>query len=359
MNKNIEDVFMNLVRLGTNEVGTTTLSDSINWEELYTLAVSQGLSAIVLDGLDKIPFEKRPAKKNLLQLIGAVLQAEEQYAIQWKSACEMSLLFANNAIRTYVLKGYIISECYPIPMHRTSVDFDCFLLPERSNFDAWDLGNQIVKSNGYVVDTSFYKNSTFYLPGLSVENHKFMVPFRGNKKLKSLERVLQNFLLSDKGEDRIEGTHLLRPPVIMSALFLIEHSYSHFLHEGLTWRHVLDWMMFSRKHKTDIDWNTLNALLDEFGFRKFYDSYNNLGKYLLGIIKEEALTKLDKKMLADIWGPLDLHFVQNRVKRRLTLAGNTLRARWKYHCFAPISMPHALWIQVKGFLFEKDPKLNE
>jgi len=37
-----------------------------------------------------------------------------------------------------------------------------------------------------------------------------------------------------------EGTWLYRPPVVVSALFLIEHAYSHFLHEGLTWRHVLD-----------------------------------------------------------------------------------------------------------------------
>ena len=45
---------------------------------------------------------------------------------------------------------------------------------------------------------------------------------------------------------------------MVTALFLIEHAYSHFLHEGLIWRHVLDWMMFSGKHKDEIDWVELN-----------------------------------------------------------------------------------------------------
>ena len=36
---------------------------------------------------------------------------------------------------------------------------------------------------------------------------------------------------------------------MLSALFLIEHAYLHFLHEGLTWRMVLDWQMFCRRHR--------------------------------------------------------------------------------------------------------------
>ena len=145
---------------------------------------------------------------------------------------------------------------------------------------------------------------------------------------------------------------------MVTALFLIEHAYSHFLHEGLTWRHVLDWMLFSRKHQEEIDWVTLDALIDEFGFRIFYNSYYHLGQYLLGDSIEDNLTELDKKMLEDVWAPLDLHETIHGVKGKLALAGNTWRARWKYHYFSEISMPYALWIQVKGFLFDKHPKLD-
>lgn len=184
-----------------------------------------------------------------------------------------------------------------------------------------------------------------------------MVPFRGNKQLKKLEVMLQGLLRKDKGEDRFEKTWLYRPPVMMSSLFLIEHSYSHFLHEGLTWRHVLDWMMFRRKHKDEIKWDVFETQVDEYGLRKFYDTYYRLGQYLLDDIRFEDLDKKEKKMLSDVWAPLDLHDTLHGVKGKLDLVGNTLRAWWKYHSFAEISMPRALWIQVYGVLFDQNPSL--
>ena len=63
-------------------------------------------------------------------------------------------------------------------------------------------------------------------------------------------------------------------------------------------------------------------------------------------------------MLEDIWAPLDLHETVTGVKGKLALAGNTWRARWKYRHFTEMNWMQALWIQVKGVLFEKDPRLD-
>lgn len=145
---------------------------------------------------------------------------------------------------------------------------------------------------------------------------------------------------------------------MVSALFLIEHVYSHFLHEGLTWRMVIDWVMFRKIHQKEIDWMTFEALVDEFGFRKFYDSYTCLGEYLNGEIQEfNGLSVQDRRMLEDVWAPLDLHETLLGAKGKLALAGNTFRARWRYHYFTDMNWMKALWIQVKGLLFEKHPEL--
>lgn len=358
MNSNYE-FFLDLVRLGigVRSPKEVFVDQQIDWNELQDIAVKQGLSAIVLDGIEVLPQENKPKKIDLLQWIGEVLQSETVYAIQQKTTVDIAQLFHNNLIRTYVLKGAVIAECYPKPEHRSSADMDCFLLPEKSDFDAWALGNDLIREHGYEVSEDFYKNSTFYLPSLTVENHKFMTPFRGNKKLKTLEIILQCMVKEDEGKDRFVNSWLYRPPVMMSAIFLIEHAYSHFLHQGLTWRMVLDWMMFSKKHKKEIDWYSLNAMIDEFGFRKFYDTYYKLGKFLLGEVSVEDLTRKDKRMLADIWAPLDLHDNIAGVKGKIAMAGNYWRARWKFRCFSNISWIHALWIQVWGHLFIKNPKL--
>lgn len=170
--------------------------------------------------------------------------------------------------------------------------------------------------------------------------------------------MLQDLLHRDNVEDRIEGTWLYRPPVMVSALFLIEHAYSHFLHEGLAWRMVHDWMMFTKKHQYSIDWALLEAYIFEFGFRKFYNSFLRIGLYLMGDLQDSGLTDQDKKVLEDIWAPLDLHETVRGLKGKPALAGNTWRARWKYRYFTEISWMRALWIQVTGFLFMREPKLS-
>lgn len=358
MQSNTKESLFQLVRLGIGVQTDTVIPGDVDWSAVGALAIQQGLLGFMTDGIDRLPLDVRPPKEVLLQFIGQVMQDESRYTIRQKAAAEMARLFHENDIRTYVLKGTVVAECYPKPEHRVSVDLDCFLVPERNDFDAWSLGNELIKQNGFEVSDGFYKNSTFYLPGLTVENHKFMTPFRGNAKLKALEVILQSIIKEDAGTDRFEQSWLFRPPVLITSLFLIEHAYSHFLHEGLTWRHVLDWVMFSRKHEKEIDWSSLDALIDAFGFRRFYDSYKRLGLYLLGDLDESELTRNDKLMLADVWADLDLHETLHGVKGKLALAGNTWRARWKYHYFAEITWLRALLIQTKGVLFIKNPKLG-
>lgn len=49
--KELKDAFLRLVRLGLGH-SADALPDRVDWIELQTLAGRQGLSAVVLDGLD-------------------------------------------------------------------------------------------------------------------------------------------------------------------------------------------------------------------------------------------------------------------------------------------------------------------
>ena len=143
-----------------------------------------------------------------------------------------------------------------------------------------------------------------------------------------------------------------------SALFLAEHAYSHFLHEGLTWRHVLDWAMFSRRHREEIDWNSFEAYIDEFGFRRFYDSYARLGRFILDELSSDDLPPADRRMLEDVWAPLDLHETLHGLKAKFQLAGNYWRARWKYRLFTDMTWLRALMEWVLGAVFDREPRVG-
>ena len=386
------ELFFKLIRLGIGHDNLNVnlnLKGEVDWGAVKALAEKQGLSAVVLDGLNSLPLKSLDAygmpQMLRLEWIGEVLQGEQTYKLHQEVATDMANLFHRNGIRTYVLKGRIIAECYPRPEHRVSSDMDCFLSNDndnlnrgRSHEEAWKLGNELIRSKHFDVGEGFYKNSSFHLPGLMVENHKFLTPFRGNERLESLEKVLQAMLQEDKGVDVIEGTWLYRPPVMVSALFLIEHAYSHFLHEGLTWRMVLDWVMFRKKHEKEIAWSAFEAYMDEFGFRKFYDTFNAIGMETFndndnlnlnegspeGSKSQENLNQnlsnayLKAKMMEDIWAPLDLHESLHGVKAKFQLAGNYWRARWKYKYFTDMTWTRALMEWVTGAVFNRHPTLD-
>ena len=123
-----KEVFLSLVRMGIGHA-VETIPNQVNWPEVKALADRQGLSAIVLDGIEQLPNENRPPKDITLPWIGEGLQMEARCDVQTKAADTLGELFHENSLRTYVLKGIVVAECYPNPKHRLSADMDCFFLP--------------------------------------------------------------------------------------------------------------------------------------------------------------------------------------------------------------------------------------
>lgn len=346
------------MRIGLGVDGT--IPPVKDWESVLNVATALGVGAIAFDGYIRKYGAGAPEMPSAVkkQCIALSYGFDSNYVRQMKTAEELGSLFTGAGIRTYVLKGRVVAECYPVPGHRWSSDMDCFLLPSSvGDFDAWEKGNSLIEGKGLRVRRGFYKNSSFSVSGLLVENHRFLTPFRGNRTLERLEALLQGMMRADSGSSKFADAELYRPPVMVSAIFMIEHSYSHFLHEGLTLRIIADWIMFSRRHADEIDWELFERYIDEFGFRRFYDAYLHLGEYLIGDRLEESLTDAEKRMWNSVWDGLDLHETLHGIRGKMNLVGNTLRARWKYRLFSPISMLRALWIQVKGFLFIRHPEL--
>ena len=105
----------------------TLLSDNIDWRAVYALALHQGISAIVLDGIGRLPKEIRPSKPILLQWIGQGTMMEQMYAKHRGIISSLASVFAKDGIRMLLLKGYGCSLCYKKPEHRPTGDIDVYL----------------------------------------------------------------------------------------------------------------------------------------------------------------------------------------------------------------------------------------
>ena len=217
------------------------------WRELYTAASSQGVSALVWDGIRRLPPESQPSRELRLRWAYNVERIERRYGQQRRRAAELAAAYAEAGIRTVVLKGLAVSRLYPVPEHRPCGDLDCFLCGD------YERGNRVAEQVGAEVKRDFYKHSHIVFRGLTVENHRFCTAVRGSRRAKRFERHLQR-LLAEGPLSCIPETALLVPPPDFNALFLVKHALSHFLTEGISLRHLCDWAVFiDRRRRGRLD----------------------------------------------------------------------------------------------------------
>ena len=182
-----------------------------------------------------------------------------------------------------------------------------------------------MEAHGIKVNRKHYKNSSYKVGGILVEDHHFCTPFRGNKYLKRFERLLESLLLDENTLTPLESG-MWRPSSLFTALFLAEHAYTHFLHEGLIFRHVTDGQMFRRAHVDDVDWARFDAVCKEYGFTKFMTSLEYVGKFILGGRFFFDLSGSDRKLLEDINKGPDLYSGLRGWKEKVAIARNTIHA---------------------------------
>lgn len=332
---------------------------AVNWKTVMELANRQEVNAIAFDGYkaihDTIAEDGIP-KFLLMEWFGQTVSLERQYKMQYAAAVRLAELYELNNIRTFVLKGFSIACCYPIPSHRFSCDLDCFLATKntRQEYNAYDLGNSLMESNGIPVNRDYYKHSEFNYEGLHVESHRFCCSVKRGKRTKELEAFLQDLLR--KGDvEYLDESKLAIPPLMFQALFLLEHACAHFLYEKMTLKHIMDWAMFRKRYKEELDWREIDRLCTRFNLNTFAETMNHLADYLLGAVPYSQLSTLDKRVLEDTFKEVSLP--TNKTRQRIRKAMDVLCSGWKFRHFNDVGMIKELSHSFFAYLLEKDVEL--
>ena len=331
-------------------------------EHVFVLSQKQEVVAIALDGLQKLTttfpdvLQSDISTKTIkMQWIGNMMKQEKRYKANLLAAKELATLYDRDEIQTYILKGFTISQLYPIPSHRFSCDLDCFLLSKDENISAYDLGNSLIESKGCKVDANYYKHSVFAYQGLTVENHRYCCSVKRSKRTRDLETYLTSQL---KGyvPQYIPNTKLAIPPQMFQALFMIEHANGHFLYSKMSMKHVCDWAMMRKAFKETLDWQAFDKQCTHFGLMNFVECMNRLADYVLGECSYNDLSPIDKRVLDDTFK--EVHLSPNLMKQRVEKAMGVLRSSWKFKHFCGDSMIRELTHSVWAYLREDEPELD-
>ena len=361
MSSHLQAILFRLIRIaiGTEQVGASFEVGAVEWPKVYEMARKQGVLAVVFDGLAKVLEQDKEFAKSFprdlkLRWIMQTQSIEQTYARQLALSAELAERFAESDIATVCLKGLAVAKYYPVPSHRECGDLDCFLMGD------YERGNLLAEELGAKVEREFYKHSHIIYKGLMVENHQFCTAVRGSKLFKARERHLQN-LLKTTTPDYIADTKLISPCCDFNALFLTTHGFGHFLTEGIRIRHILDWVLFVKSEQANIDWKSLYEWCDRLGYTRYLNTLNAIAvdNFGLELCAEAQLDRsLAERLLNDCHTSSSIFNQSSSPWRtRFAILRSYLSSAWKYHKVHRRSILVYLFQIVKGFIFEREPKL--
>ncbi len=350
----MREFFLSLIKLGIGTAKVAPMPKQIDWDMIEDLAARQGLSAVLIDGVEKLLEDNRPPKEVLLQWIGEVLQGYEyRYELYRRAIAEMAGFYNQHGYKMMVLKGYACSIDWPKPEHRPCGDIDIWLFGRQREADAI-----IAREKGYKIDNSHHHHSVFCWHDFSVENHYDFINVHHHKSHVALEKTLKELAQDDSHFVELYGETVYLPSPNLHALFLIKHAALHFVGTELTFRQLLDWAFFMQKHGKDVDWNWLLGILDENGLLPFFQIINAICEEDLGFEHTIFPTMsfhpmLKEKVLNDIFSytyheDASSNFIKRQIKRFNRWKAN----EWKHELCYKESMWSAFWSGVWSHLLK-------
>lgn len=353
---NVENILVALLAtaFGRAEACVSVESD-IDWQRVYEIANQQGVSAICLDGLQHLDMINAVPLPIKMQWIASAVRQEQIYNAQWEAAVSLSQIWHDAGMCTYVMKGFALANMYPSPMKRYSCDMDCFMVGEHG----WcgETANSIVEEAGIRVDRSYYKNSKFCFHGLTVENHRYLLPIKGSKKAKKLEKILRSQI--ETGEAVYIGDSYLQiPSERFNSIYILAHAQEHFLEGGIALKHICDWAMVLKTYADNVDWNEWKYVCQEYGMLSFGYAMSRLANRVCGIDIPFECTKddeADRRLLDDtLYRKIENRAFRSGMQVRVELVKTMFRNGWKYRMFSDTNFLMFGARRIWGYLFDKD-----
>ena len=358
--KDTEENIIYLIRIALGNNNTYDLPKRTDWERILLLSQKQGVRGLVYEALEtikqkNIDVKAFPQRLQIMQCYAQTVQVEKMYAKHLSLTKDIVALWKKHGIKTIVFKGIAHSRYYPQPEHREFGDFDCYLIDGQGRC-AYKQGNEIARKNGLIVDDDWYKHSHIAYKQLTIENHQFFTSARRGGTDMALHKYIVKLIGDGSQLERIDGTDIYVLPLEAEGLFMLYHSLTHFLVEGINLRHFVDWACWIKVNQDKLQWEDFYVQYKHFRLDGFVDVLNTIAVRYLGVELHDKTIFADSKYAErTIESALyDDSAIYNRSKgqwyERFHVIGNAFKYSWKYRDVAHYSMIGYLWQFVYGFL---------
>lgn len=273
-----------------------------DWNAVYDLAMTQGLTGIVFSAIERLPKMQMPPMDVLMDWLGQVEYMRTNYAKYAKIVCSFCDKMREAGIKAMVMKGYGCSLNYPIPSVRPCGDIDIFLMECGKKCD-FHKGNKLIQDLlGLRLFSHGNHHSIFKYNGFIVENHQTVLDINSHKSNLYLNTLLEE-AAKECREVEIDGKKIYLPSMRFNTIHLLRHMASDFATFTTSLRHVIDWATFIKQN--DVDWQYVQEVAKEANMINFLDVINSICAYYLGYPSDmfptiKADLNLQRRVLDDI-----------------------------------------------------------
>lgn len=248
--------FLALVRIamsGEKPPEDPALSQN-DWISLLHLAAEQEILPLVFDAAIDLPSFKATDRKMRREWQQKALGAAMRQIVQTNEFLTLVLHAQAQGLDPVVIKGIACRSLYPKPMLRPSVDEDLLIAPEKTEayhefFLAEGLFADEPEADRAAADELSYhkENSPTY-----IELHKAL--FSQDSDAYGDLNELFIGAMERAVELPVEDVTLRTLAPTDHMLYLICHSYKHFLHGGVGIRQAADMALYANAYGAEIDW---------------------------------------------------------------------------------------------------------
>lgn len=354
-----EETLLKLTRLGLGH-SDVLKNGIIEWPAIKVLAEKQGLTAIVLDGIEFLTEELRPPKVFLLNWIGEVMQNfEARYSEYEKAISSLAGFYNQHGYKMMVLKGYACSFDWQKPNHRPCGDIDIWQFGEQKEADtALDAWFKSSKVQEFKIDKSHHHHTVFEWDGFLVENHYDFINVYHHRSNVELEKIFKELGQDDSHFVVLNSKKVYLPSPNLHALFLLKHTMNDFTSFSMSLRQLIDWGFFVEKHTKEVDWEWLIGVLKKFHMMDFYNIISAICVEDLGFEASifpivQFQPDLKDKVLNDILYPKYSASEPSRLIPRLVYKYRRWKGNaWKQELCYSESRWSAFWSGVWGHLLK-------
>lgn len=288
----ILDIFFKLIRLGlvTEEcVDFPELSDS-EWNQVFDLAERHVLEGVLLDGISKLPTEKRPKGERLKKLVVRCLVAEKINTKLNEKVIKVADFFKRHGFHPILLKGQGVATWYPNPMRRMPGDIDMWLADDKKQII------KFVRGLRPEAEVLYHHIHLIENDGLEVEVHmipSFLYNPFANMRLEKLWKVwgrqpMEVELVSAQAKVAI-------PSDEMNRVYMLLHMYRHLFTEGIGLRQVVDYFLLLKKCCTESERQETVALLKRLNLIGFCGAVMWIMKEVFHLEQKYMIVPMDER----------------------------------------------------------------